>query len=150
MDAFELTGTIGMLIYREMRFQCEEFGEKVRTFELSSNYLRSCINDKKLWSVFENLREKTSKLLEHKLMCAVLGVIKPERKSELLMKNKVFFRMKKEIRNFLKKIKETISDEEMQYYYEYEKDYNELVIFIENDARNFLNVFINSVYKNYQ
>lgn len=46
MDSFELTKNIGMLIYRDLSLFCDEFGEKVKVFELSSNYLRSCINDK--------------------------------------------------------------------------------------------------------
>ncbi len=150
MDSFGLTKNIGMLIYRDLSLFCDEFGEKVKVFELSSNYLRSCVNDKKLWSLFEGFREKTNELLYFKLMCAVLGAMAPEKKPELLMKNKHFFRIEKEMRHFLLKIKATIFDEEMEYYNEYEKDYNELVRFIENNAGKFLNVFINDIYRIYQ
>lgn len=150
MESFELTKNIGMLIYRDLSLFCDEFGEKVKVFELSSNYLRSCINDKKLWSLFEDFRKKTNELLHLKLMCAVLGAMNPEKKSELLMTNKYFFRREKEIRHFLAKIKATIIDEEMEYYNEYEKDYNVLVSFIENNAGKFLNVFINDIYRIYQ
>lgn len=150
MKKIDFAGHLGCFVLRDAVFYSLEFKKKYEKFEFAAIDFKIRLNELKALETFKKMHDEIKIYHGHCIMCSILGVLNPEKKSDISMKRKYFRNIEKKIALMAEEIKPHLSQHNTEKFNTYKCCLKEFDDYIKNNSEEYIKDFLDKCYKYYR